>query len=146
MNGHDNGLNIYWRMAVALATAAVTVGGVIVSLEARVPSPNGRMTATGGAVARRVRVGGSIRPPKKVVDVRPEYPENARAAKIEGVVILGVVIGEDGAVIETQIMRSIPALDQAAIDAVSQWEFEPTLVNGEPVELELTVTVNFTLQ
>jgi protein TonB len=79
------------------------------------------------------------------VDVRPEYPEEARAARIEGVVILGIVIGEDGSVIDSTVLRSIPALDQAALEAVSQWEFEPTLLNGEPVEIEMTVTVNFTL-
>jgi protein TonB len=91
-------------------------------------------------------VGGAVRPPKKLVDVKPVYPEDARTAKIEGVVILGIVIGEDGSVLDTTVLRSIPALDQAAVDAVSQWVFEPTLLNGEPVEIEMTVTVNFTLQ
>lgn len=87
-----------------------------------------------------------IKPPIKVVDVRPEYPEGAQAAGIEGLVILDIVIAEDGSVLETQVLRSIPELDQAAIDAVSQWQFETTLLNGEPVEVEMTVTVNFTLQ
>ena len=68
------------------------------------------------------------------------------AAKIEGVVILGIVIGEDGTVIDTTVLRSIPALDQAAVDAVRQWMFEPTVLNGEPVEIEMAVTINFTLQ
>ncbi len=130
MDRHDNASKIDWRTAAALATAAVIVAGL----------------ATGGAAARRVRVGGSVRPPTKVVDVRPVYPEEARAAKIQGVVILEAVLGEDGAVIDTKILRSIPELDQAAIDAVSQWKYEPTLLNGEPVELEMTVTINFTLQ
>ena len=75
----------------------------------------------------------------------PVYPEAAKAAGIEGVVILEIVIGEDGSVIEVQVVRSIPELDQAAIDAVSQWQYEPTLLNGEPVEIEMTVTINFTL-
>ena len=104
------------------------------------------MTATNGAVASRIKVGGSIRPPRKVVDVKPEYPQDAKDAKVQGVVILGIVIGEDGAVIDTEIAQSILELDQAAIDAVSQWKFEPTLLNGEPVEVEMTVTINFTLQ
>jgi periplasmic protein TonB len=56
------------------------------------------------------------------------------------------VIGEDGTVIGTSVLRSIPALDQAAVDAVRQWVFEPTVLNGEPVEIEMAVTINFTLQ
>jgi protein TonB len=74
------------------------------------------------------------------------YPEDAKAAGIQGVVILEIVIGEDGSVIEANVLRSIPELDQAAIDAVTQWQYEPTLLNGAPVEVELTVTINFTLR
>ena len=144
MDWRDNRSKTGWRTAFALAATAVIVAAAILPLEARAPSPNG--TTTSGAVARRVKVGGAIRPPRKVVDAKPEYPEAARDAKIQGVVILGIVIGEDGAVIDTKIVRSIPELDQAAIDAVSQWQFEPTLLNGEPVEVEMTVTINFTLQ
>jgi TonB family protein len=128
MDWQDNESEGYRRTVVALGTAAVIVACLVVPIKARVPSPNGPTTATSVVVTRRVKVGGSVRPPKKLVDVRPEYPEDARAAKIEGVVILGIVIGEDGTVIHTQVVRSIPALDQAAVDAVSQWEFEPTLV------------------
>ena len=105
------------------------------------PTPS---TATDGATTRRVRVGEGVRPPTKLVDVKPEYPEDARSAGIHGVVILDIVIGEDGSVIEARVIRSIPELDQAAIDAVRQWRFEPTLLNGEPVEVEMNVTVNFT--
>jgi TonB family protein len=107
---------------------------------------NGPVNATSGAANRRLRVGGPIKPPIKLVDVKPVYPEDARAAGIEGVIILEIVIGENGSVIEARVLRSIPELDQAAIDAVSQWQFEPTLLNGEPVELEMNVTVNFTLR
>jgi len=98
-----------------------------------------------GAAHRRVRVP-EVRPPAKVFDVRPVYPEDARAAGIEGVVILDIVIGEDGAVLDSQVLRSILALDRAAVNAVQQWRFAPTVLNGEPVEVEMTVTVNFTLQ
>jgi protein TonB len=100
----------------------------------------------GVAVKQRLKVGGAVRPPTKLVDVRPVYPADAQAARIEGVVILGVVIGEDGSVIDTAVLRSIPELDQAAIDAVCLWTFEPTLLNGEPVEIEMAITINFTLQ
>jgi protein TonB len=81
----------------------------------------------------------------RVVSVNPIYPEAATAARIQGVVIIEAVIGEDGRVRDARILRSIPALDQAALDAVRQWEYTPTLLNGAPVPVIMTVTVQFTL-
>jgi protein TonB len=78
--------------------------------------------------------------------VRPVYPPEAKAARISGVVILEATIGVDGRVSDARVLRSIPALDQPAIDAVMQWEFTPTDLNGQPVPVIMTVTVNFTLQ
>ncbi len=108
-------------------------------------APNRSVSTTAGAGSRRVRVGGAVKPPVTLFHVSPEYPEAARAAGIAGVVILEIVVGEDGSVIETRVLRSIPELDQAAIDAVTQWKFEPKVLNGEPVEVEMVVTINFTL-
>ena len=110
------------------------------------PRSNRSVSAASGTGTRRLRVGGAIKPPIKLVDVKPVYPDDAQAAGIEGVIILGIVIGESGFVIDAEVLRSIPELDQAAINAVSLWQFEPTLLNGEPVEMEMNVTVNFTLQ
>ena len=93
-----------------------------------------------------VRVGGNIKPPAKLKDVRPVYPDDAKAAKVQGVVILEVTIDPQGLVGNAKILRSVPLLDQAALDAVSQWEFESTQLNGAPVPVIMTVTVNFTLQ
>jgi TonB family protein len=109
-------------------------------------SSNGSVSVSRGAANRRLRVGGAVRAPMKLVDVKPVYPDDARAAGIEGVIVLDIVIGEDGSVIEARVLRSIPQLDQAAIDAVRQWKFEPTLLNGEPVEIEMNVTVSFTVR
>ena len=78
-------------------------------------------------------------------DVAPIYPNEALAAAEQGVVILDILIGEDGSVIEADVVRSIPLLDQAALDAVYQWMYEPTLLYGEPVEIEIEVVINFTL-
>ncbi len=64
---------------------------------------------------------------------------------MQGVVILEVIVGTNGSVENACVLRSIPLLDQAAIDAVRQWEFVPTLLNGQPVPVLMTVTVNFTL-
>jgi periplasmic protein TonB len=93
-----------------------------------------------------VRVGGNIKPPTKVKDVKPEYPAIARSARVQGVVIIEAVIGPNGNVEETKVLRSIPLLDAAALDAVKQWTFTPTLLNGVPVPVIMTVTVNFALQ
>src|SRR5262245_58743972 len=88
-------------------------------------------------------VGGNIRPPKKIADVAPTYPPIALQAGIEGVVILETVIAEDGSVRDVRVLRSIPLLDAAAVEAVRQWRFTPTLLNGEPIPVVMTVTVEF---
>jgi TonB family protein len=108
--------------------------------------PVAERSRAGSAAPRRIRVGGEVKPPFRIVNVNPVYPEEAKAAGIQGVVILDCVIGEDGTVIETLVLESVPELDQAAIDAVMQWLYEPTLLNGEPVEVEMTVTITFTLR
>jgi len=92
-----------------------------------------------------VRIGGAIKPPTKTKDVRPVYPPIAQSSHLQGVVILEVVIGSDGRANRVAVLRSIPLLDQAAMDAVKDWEFTPTLLNGTPVPVNMTVTVNFTL-
>ena len=93
-----------------------------------------------------LRVGGHIRPPQKVASVSPVYPQEAQDARVQGVVIIEATIGPNGAVQEAKVLRSIPLLDAAALDAVRQWQFTPTLLNGVPVPVIMTVTVNFTLQ
>jgi protein TonB len=93
-----------------------------------------------------VRVGGNIQTPTKVKDVRPMYPADAQAAKIQGVVIIEATINADGRVSDAKILRSIPMLDDAALAAVREWEFTPTYLNGAAVPVIMTVTVNFTLQ
>jgi protein TonB len=77
--------------------------------------------------------------------VRPVYPVVALADRVSGLVIIEARIGGDGAVEDARILRSIPLLDQAALDAVVQWRFTPTLLNGQPVPVVMTVTVNFAL-
>ena len=73
------------------------------------------------------------------------YPADAAAADVQGVVILDVTIAKDGSVADATIRRSIPQLDQAALDAVRQWRFTPTVLDGGPIEVLMTITVNFTL-
>jgi TonB family protein len=91
-----------------------------------------------------IRVGGDIPPPRKVKNVEPVYPEVAQKARAQGIVVIEATIGPDGKVVSTKIMRSIPLLDAAAVAAVQQWEFTPTLLNGVPVPVIMVVPVNFT--
>jgi protein TonB len=94
----------------------------------------------------RVRVGADVKEPKKLKDVAPVYPEDAKAAGVQGVVIIEAVIGTDGKILEAKVLRPVPMLEKAALEAVQQWEYTPTLLNGEPVELIMTITVNFVLK
>ena len=87
-----------------------------------------------------------IRRPQKIVDVAPVYPPVARAAHAQGIVIIEATIDTHGSVVAALVTKSVSLLDQAALDAVRQWKFSPTLLNGVPVPIIMTVTVNFTLK
>jgi len=111
------------------------VGGVVGGLELAPPPP-----------PQVVRVGGVIREPRKVKDVAPAYPGFAREARIQGVVILECVVSPQGRVEDVKVLRGVPTLDEAAVEAVRQWVYRPTLVNGVPTSVVMTVTVNFVLR
>jgi protein TonB len=135
------------RVNDAPATADFVVGGggdvpgAIVAGDP-VPPPPARLPPP----AAPVRIGGDIRPPEKVRHVAPEYPAIARSAGKSGIVILEAVIAEDGSVRDVSVLRSEPLLDEAAVRAVRQWRFTPTLLNGQPIAVIMTVTVAFNLQ
>jgi protein TonB len=93
-----------------------------------------------------VRLHSGIQPPRKIVDVAPAYPDVARIARVRGVVVVEATLDEHGVVASAHVLRSVAALDQAALEAVKRWRFTPALLNGEPVPVVITVTVNFTLQ
>jgi TonB family protein len=92
-----------------------------------------------------VRVGGNIPQPRQIRRVNPVYPADAQRQRISGVVILEIVIDTTGRISNATVLRSVPGLDQAAIEAVRQWEYEPTQVAGKPVPVIMTVTVNFAM-
>jgi protein TonB len=93
-----------------------------------------------------IRPGGIIREPKKTFDVAPVYPVIAVRARVEGKVIVEAVINERGGVERVKVLGSVPLLDAAAVEAVKQWRYTPTLLNGTPVPVLLTITINFTLR
>ena len=119
------------------------IGGVpldAITSPALMPSP-----PPAPAAPAAYRPGGVIREPRKLVDVAPIYPDIARAAKVEGLVILEATIDERGLVIGARVLRSVPLLDAAALTALKQWRYTPTLLNGTPVRVLITVTFRFSL-
>jgi protein TonB len=113
------------------------IGGIVGGLPSGPPPPPPK--------AAPVRVGGEIREPTRTVYVQPIYPEIAKQARVSGVVILEAIIDPNGNVTNISVLRSIPLLDQSAMDAVRQWRYQPTLLNGVPVPIVMTVTVTFNL-
>lgn len=91
------------------------------------------------------RVGGAVRPPQKIHHVAPTYPAIAQAARITGTVTIEALIAEDGTVREAKVLKSVALLDAPALDAVRQWRFTPTLLNGVPIQVIMSVTVRFAL-
>jgi protein TonB len=114
--------------------AGGVVGGVVGGLPDAPPPPEA------------VRVGGNIKEPKKLKTIDPAYPAIAKQARVQGIVILECTIDPQGRVRDVKVLRGIPLLDQSAIEAVKQWVYTPTLLNGVPVPVIMTVTVNFKLQ
>ena len=92
-----------------------------------------------------IRPGGDIHPPLKVRHVVPAYPEIARAARVQGDVVLDCTISNDGHVVDVKVLSGHALLQAAAVDAVRQWVYRPTLLNGVPVPVVMTVTVHFTI-
>jgi TonB family protein len=107
------------------------------------PPPPGGVELVDGMAP--VRVGGNIKQPTKLRNVPPVYPPIAQSSGVQGVVILEITIDTTGMVRDARILRSIPLLDEAAMDAAKQWQFTGTEVNGQAVPVIMTVTVNFTL-
>ena len=94
---------------------------------------------------QKVRVGGGVMAANLISKVNPVYPPEAKQAGTEGTVRLAVDIGPDGKVVSVNAQSGPDVLVQAAVEAVKQWTYKPTLLNGEPVEVLTTVDVNFTL-
>jgi TonB family protein len=97
--------------------------------------------------ATRIRIGGNVEAAQVITKVQPVYPESAKDAGVQGTVLLHAVVGMDGRPLQLQVLNSQinPDLARAAVEAVSQWRYQPTLLNGEPVEIDTTIQVKFSL-
>jgi len=95
-----------------------------------------------------VSVGGNVQAAKIITKVQPVYPDSAKSAGVQGTVVLHTVIGMDGKPLSLRVMNSQidPDLARSAVEAVSQWRYTPTLLNGEPIEVDTTITVNYSLE
>ena len=93
-----------------------------------------------------VRVGQGVREPVRIAGGPPQYPAIAREAHVQGTVILEAVINERGRIERLRVLKSEPLLNGAALSAVQNWRYTPTLLNGVPVSVLMTITINFTLQ
>jgi TonB family protein len=131
-----------WDRAITLQ-----VGELRETIAVREQRPTGAPAPSLSQTPQPIRVGGNIRTPRKIKDVKPVYPASMREAGREGVVPLEAVIGREGAVHSVRVLSANihPDFAIAAADAVRQWRFDPTLLNGAPVEVTMTVTVTFSL-
>lgn len=123
------------------------IGGVIGGLPsaAAPPPPPPKAEAPKAATPARVRLGGNVQAAKLIYEVQPEYPVLARDARIAGTVRLQAVISKEGKVEDLKLLSGQPLLVEAAMDAVKQWVYKPTYLNGVPVEVLTEVDVNFHL-
>jgi protein TonB len=94
---------------------------------------------------QRVTVGGQVQAAKLINKVPPQYPEVAKSAHVTGTVVLHAVISKNGGIEQLQLVSGPPLLAKAAMDAVGQWRYQPTVLNGQPVEVDTTVDVVFSL-
>jgi TonB family protein len=135
--GRESSVNVTLKIGSLMEEVQVVPDGTVKALP---ESQNGARPA-------RLRLGGDVEAAKLVKKVQPLYPEAAKAAGAQGVVILHAVIGLDGRPLSLRVMnKDVDAdLARASVEAVSQWRYQPTLLNGESIEVDTTIKVNFTL-
>jgi periplasmic protein TonB len=123
---------------VAGGSMGGVLGGVIGGMGGAPPPPKPKQTGP-------LRVGGNVQAARIINRVQPVYPPLARQTRISGTVRLHAIIGKDGTIQSLEVMNGHPLLQQAALDAVRQWRYQPTLLNGEPVDVDTTIDVIFSL-
>jgi protein TonB len=115
------------------------LGGVLNSI-ASIPTAVPKV-----AIPQKVRVSSGVAQGNLIHNVKPPYPPLARQARVQGMVVIQAVIGKDGTIQNLRVVSGHPMLAQAALEAVKQWRYKPYYLNGEPVDVDTTINVNFTL-
>ncbi len=123
---------------VAGGSMGGVLGGVIGGMGGALAPPKPKLTGP-------LRVGGQVQAARIINRVQPVYPPLARQTRISGTVRLHAIIGKEGTIQQLEVMSGHPLLQQSALDAVRQWRYQPTLLNGEPVEVDTTIDVIFSL-
>lgn len=119
-----------------------TIGGVLSAAAGDAPTSP---PLPGNTAPMRIRVGGLVESAKLISQPKPDYPPLARTARVQGVVRLDAIIGKDGTIEDLKVISGHPLLVKAALDAVQHWQYQPTFLNGEPVEVATEIDVNFSL-
>ncbi len=122
-------------------TAGGVLGGIIGGVLSSAPPPPPPKATT----PKRIRVGGQVEQARLIFQPKPEYPPLAKMARIQGQVRLEAIISKDGTIQDLKVVNGHPLLVKAALEAVSRWRYQPTLLNGDPVEVITEIDVNFTL-
>jgi protein TonB len=131
---------------VAGGTPGGVLGGILGSVPSAIlPPPPPPVKKEEAKVTQRIRVGGNVQQAKLIRQPKPVYPPLAKQARIQGVVKLNAIISKDGTIQNLTVMSGHPLLVPSAMEAVKQWVYAPTLLNGEPVEVVTQIDVNFTL-
>ncbi len=121
------------------------LGGIIGAMPVAAPPPPPVKEAPKPVTPKSIRVGGNVQAAKLIRQPKPNYPPLAKQARVQGVVRFNAVIGKDGTIQNLTLVSGHPLLVPSAQEAVRQWVYQPTLLNGEPVEVVTTIDVNFTL-
>jgi protein TonB len=121
------------------------IGGIIGSVPVAAPPPPPPVKEAPKPVTQRITVGGNVQQAMLISQPRPVYPQLARQARIQGTVRFSAIIGKDGTIQNLTLVSGHPLLVASATEAVRQWRYKPTLLNGEPVEVVTQIDVNFTL-
>jgi protein TonB len=122
------------------------IGGIIGAAPVAPPPPPPKVEVQKPVTPQRIRVGGNVQAAKIINQPKPVYPPLAKQARIQGTVRFTAIIGRDGTIQNLQLISGHPLLVPSAQEAVKQWKYQPTLLNGEPVEVITQIDVNFTLQ
>jgi periplasmic protein TonB len=130
---------------VAGGTPGGILGGILGGVPSAAPPPPPPPKKVENAAPQRIRVGGNVQQAKLVNQPKPVYPPLAKQARIQGVVKLSAVISKTGTIQELSVISGHPLLVPAALEAVKRWVYQPTTLNGEPVEVATQIDVNFTL-
>jgi len=130
---------------VAGGTVGGVLGGIIGGIPSAAPPPPPPPPVKKEAAPTRIKVGGNVQSAMIIRKTPPTYPQLAKSARVSGVVHLAAVISKDGTIQELHSLGGPALLIQAAMDAVKTWIYKPTMLNGEPVQVETTIDVNFTL-